>query len=130
MFFALDQWDPRSLKNGRANRKQDHLTLPIARRLGPALSPASGGEGIQKDKETLMTDETPNDGVRAAWAERAQEIIDSENVFEAAVQAMARRGFAGDARQVELLYAIFTSRLLARPMCAFLKAPSSAGKSW
>ncbi len=60
----------------------------------------------------------------------AQAIIESPDVFTLAAEAMARRGYAGDERQVELLYAIFTSRLLPRPMCAFIKAPSSSGKSW
>jgi hypothetical protein len=76
----------------------------------------------------MMSDVVSDD--RAQLAERARAIIDSPNVFQAAVDVMGARGFAGDPRQVELLYAIFTSRLLARPMCAFLKAPSSAGKSW
>lgn len=67
---------------------------------------------------------------RAAFGETAKAIIDCPDVFARVVEAMTRRGFAGDTRQVELLYALFTSRLLARPMCAFIKAPSSSGKSW
>jgi hypothetical protein len=67
---------------------------------------------------------------REAFAAAARSIIDSDNVWALAVDTMTRRGFAGDVRHVELLYAIFTSRLLKRPMCAFLKAPSSSGKSW
>ena len=67
---------------------------------------------------------------RAVHAEHARAIIESPDVFALASEAMAQRGYAGDPLHVELLYAIFTSRLLERPMCAFLKAPSSSGKSW
>ena len=67
---------------------------------------------------------------RATLADAAQELIAADDVFAKVVATMASRGYAGDPSQVELLYAIFTSRLLPRPMCAFLKAPSSAGKSW
>jgi len=67
---------------------------------------------------------------RAADFAAARHIIESPNVWALVVEAMQARGFTGDTRQVELLYAIFTSRLLKRPMCAFLKAPSSSGKSW
>lgn len=67
---------------------------------------------------------------RARLAEVARPIIDGADIFALAAEAMARRGYAGEPAHVELLYAIFTSRLLERPMCAFLKAPSSSGKSW
>lgn len=60
----------------------------------------------------------------------AKAIAGADNVFALVTDAMQRRGFVGDMRHVELLYAIFTSRLLQRPMCAFIKAPSSSGKSW
>ena len=64
------------------------------------------------------------------FAEAARVLIDCPNVFARASDLMVERGYAGDIRLVQLLYAIFTSRLLQRPMCAFLKAPSSSGKSW
>ena len=73
---------------------------------------------------------TPDEAARAADFETAKAIIESEDIFALVAETMAGQGFAGDLRQVELLYAIFTSRLMARPMCAFIKAPSSSGKSW
>src|SRR5215469_6362347 len=77
----------------------------------------------------MSCDSARNPG-REAFAEAAQPIIHAEDVWALVVETMRARGHAGDARHVELLYAIFTSRLLKRPMCAFLKAPSSSGKSW
>src|SRR5271156_5315765 len=77
-----------------------------------------------------MEYESPAKSARDANFALAQSIIESPDVFAAVVETMTRRGFVGDVRQVELLYALFTSRLLARPMCAFIKAPSSSGKSW
>ena len=77
-----------------------------------------------------MTSENDLDSERNALFAAARTIIECPDVWALAVETMTQRGFAGDARHVELLYAIFTSRLLPRPMCAFLKAPSSSGKSW
>lgn len=68
--------------------------------------------------------------IRERAASIAAPIIELPDIFGAAAEAMTQRGYAGDPAHVELLYAIFTSRLLDRPMCAFLKAPSSSGKSW
>jgi hypothetical protein len=67
---------------------------------------------------------------RGRFADVARRIIDTADIFALAAETMARRGYAGEPAPVELLYALFTSRLLERPMCAFLKAPSSSGKSW
>lgn len=77
-----------------------------------------------------MSCEPAQNSGRDAFVEAARPIIECPNVWVLIVEAMRQRGFAGDARHVEVLYAIFTSRLLKRPMCAFLKAPSSSGKSW
>jgi hypothetical protein len=44
--------------------------------------------------------------------------------------ALAARGVAGEERAVKLLYLIITSRLLARPVSAAVKGPSSSGKSY
>ena len=68
--------------------------------------------------------------IRERYATIAAPILDRPDIFAAVTGTMAERGYAGDPAHVELLYAIFTSRLLDRPMCAFLKAPSSSGKSW
>ncbi len=73
---------------------------------------------------------TMDQPARAQTFELAKPIIERPNVFDAVVEIMAGRGFVGDPRQLELLYAVFASRLLHRPMCAFIKAPSSSGKSW
>jgi hypothetical protein len=81
-------------------------------------------EGIPMEKDSSGA------SARRQDFEAAKAIIESPDIFQAAAEAMRRRGFVGDDWQVELLYAIFTSRLLARPMCAFIKAPSSSGKSW
>ncbi|MBV8535495.1 MAG: hypothetical protein JO128_07875 [Alphaproteobacteria bacterium] len=62
--------------------------------------------------------------------EAARAIRDCADVFALAADTMVQRGHAGDRRHIELLYAVFTSRLLPRPMCVVLKAPSSSGKSW
>ena len=67
---------------------------------------------------------------RERYARIAKPVLDRPDIFAAVAETMAERGYAGDPAHVELLYAIFTSRLLDRPMCAFLKAPSSSGKSW
>jgi len=67
---------------------------------------------------------------RIEYAEDARPVIEAGNVFARARDLMMARGYAGDGRHVQLLYAIVTSRLLQRPMCAFIKAPSSSGKSW
>src|SRR5258708_19116013 len=63
---------------------------------------------------------------RIAYLDAARPIAESANVYAAVVEAMRRRGFAGDARQAELLYTVFTSRLLAQPMNALIKVRSAA----
>jgi DNA-binding MarR family transcriptional regulator len=67
---------------------------------------------------------------RERYATIAKPVLDRADIFAGVAETMAKLGYAGDPAPVELLYAIFTSRLLDRPMCAFLKAPSSSGKSW
>lgn len=74
--------------------------------------------------------DTRTPDAQPADREATASIADCPDIFALAAETMARRGYAGDPTHVELLYAIFTSRLLPRPMCAFLKAPSSSGKSW
>src|SRR5258708_33886301 len=73
---------------------------------------------------------TMDQPARAQTFELAKPIIERPNVFDAVVEIMAGRGFVGDPRQLELLDAVFASRLLHRPMGAFIKAPSSSAKSW
>ncbi|HEX9466224.1 MAG TPA: hypothetical protein VGB82_26805 [Alphaproteobacteria bacterium] len=59
----------------------------------------------------------------------AQAIAGAENVFALVADVMRQCGFAGDSRDGELLYTIFTSRLLQRPLCASIQAPPSGNTS-
>jgi hypothetical protein len=65
----------------------------------------------------------------AAWTQCA-ELAQHSRILDVFACALATSGVAGEARAVKLLYLVLTSRLLARPVAAAVKGPSSAGKSY
>lgn len=62
--------------------------------------------------------------------EECRELAEKEDILDAFISDLKASGFVGQEREATLLYLIFTSRLLPRPMCAVVKGISSAGKSF
>jgi len=60
----------------------------------------------------------------------AAALIDHPTPVELVKQMIARMGYAGDPDPTLLAYIAVTSRLLGRPLCLQIEAPSSAGKSY
>jgi hypothetical protein len=65
----------------------------------------------------------------AAWAQCAP-LARARRILDQFAAVLAASGLAGEERAARLLYLIITSRLLARPVSAVIKGPSSAGKSY
>jgi len=64
-----------------------------------------------------------------AW-QRCRELASEPDILERFAVALRDWGFAGDAKEAQLLYLALTSRVLAKPLCVAVKGPSAAGKSF
>lgn len=69
------------------------------------------------------------DRQRSAWVQCAK-LAHEPSILDRFAEALPRAGVAGERRTAQILYLVITSRLLARPASAVVKAPSSAGKSY
>jgi hypothetical protein len=69
------------------------------------------------------------DRQRLAWAQCAA-LAHAENVLDRFAELLPAAGVVSERRTAQLLYLIISSRLLARPASAVVKAPSSARKSY
>jgi hypothetical protein len=64
-----------------------------------------------------------------ALAADAHALVASNDVLELLRADLRKRRFAGDSRNVELLYLALTSRLLDHPVSVLVKGPAGAGKN-
>lgn len=62
--------------------------------------------------------------------EQALQLLRSSNFFHELNGAMRRAGIVGEERSAQVVYITGTSRLLAKPLCLFIKGPSSIGKNF
>jgi hypothetical protein len=65
----------------------------------------------------------------AARKKTAEKILTSKTLLDAAASVMTDRGHVGEEANKRLVYLVATSRLLAKPSSAILRAESAAGKS-
>jgi hypothetical protein len=63
-------------------------------------------------------------------ASRCADLVTAPDILERFAADLEAAGFAGGTREAKLLYLVATSRLLAKPISAAVKGPSSAGKSF
>jgi len=61
---------------------------------------------------------------------KALQLLRSPNFFHELSAAMRRAGLVGEERSAQVVYIVGTSRLLAKPLCLFIKGPSSIGKNF
>ena len=61
---------------------------------------------------------------------KALELLSSSHFFSALLTAKRRTGLVGEERNALVVYIVATSRLLAKPLCLFVKGPSSVGKNF
>jgi len=66
---------------------------------------------------------------RASWKHCGQ-LAHTPHVLDVLADDLVRAGLAGEDRAGKLLYLVLTSRVLARPVSAAIKGPSSGGKSF
>ena len=64
----------------------------------------------------------------AAWIV-CRDLAESPNILAAFTNDLEQRRVAGESRAAKVLFLVFVSRLLDRPVSAIVKGPSSAGKS-
>jgi hypothetical protein len=65
----------------------------------------------------------------AARTRAAEKLLGSRNLLDQAAKVMTARGYVGEETNKPLVYLVATSRLLAKPASAILRAESAAGKS-
>jgi len=61
---------------------------------------------------------------------KARKLLESPRFFNEFLAVMKRAGLVGERRNALVLLVVVISRLLLRPICAFVKAVSAAGKNW
>jgi hypothetical protein len=62
--------------------------------------------------------------------EKAPKLALEPRILDRMADELARAGLVGEGRAAKLAYLVLTSRFLERPLCAVIKAQSSAGKSY
>jgi hypothetical protein len=76
-------------------------------------------------------DVTPAPVVKdAAEREKALALLQSPDFFNQVVSATRRMGVVGEERNKLVVFVVGTSRVLEKPLCLFVKGPSSAGKNY
>jgi hypothetical protein len=60
----------------------------------------------------------------------ALKLLGSPYFFRELLSAMGKAGLVGEERSAQVVYVVGTSRLLAKPLCLFIKGPSSVGKNF
>ena len=65
----------------------------------------------------------------AAATAKALELLQSPDFFNKMVSVTRRLGLVGEERNALVVYTVGVSRLLAKPLCLFIKGASSAGKN-
>ena len=68
--------------------------------------------------------------IDAAVREEALALLDAPDLLDRLGEAIRALGYAGDLAQPVLIFLVFVSRLLARPMNLVVGGPSAAGKSF
>ena len=80
---------------------------------------------------TVETTESKSSNARRNTAEaRARWLLESPFFFNEYLAAMAKSGLVGEQANALVLLVVTVSRLLSRPICAFVKGRSSSGKNW
>ena len=64
----------------------------------------------------------------AAATLKALELLRSQDFFNQVVSATRRMGVVGEERNKLVVFLVGTSRVLEKPLCLYVKGPSSAGK--
>jgi len=85
-------------------------------------------EGSQKEPKTpepLIEEVRPLEAIY----DQCRELAESESVLDQVDGVLPKMGFAGDRTNAKLVYLIFTSRLLDRPVNVFVTGSSSSGKT-
>ena len=65
----------------------------------------------------------------AAAREKALELLQSPDFFNKMISVTKRMGLVGETLNALVVYVVGVSRLLAKPLCLFIKGASSAGKN-
>ena len=65
----------------------------------------------------------------AAAREKALELLQSPDFFNRMISVTKRMGLVGETINALVVYVVGVSRLLAKPLCLFIKGASSAGKN-
>ena len=66
----------------------------------------------------------------AAATLKALELLRSQDFFNQVVSATRRMGVVGEERNKLVVFLVGTSRVLEKPLCLYVKGPSSAGKNF
>jgi hypothetical protein len=67
---------------------------------------------------------------RAAAEEGALKLLQSPDFLNQMISATRRMGLVGEENNKLVVFLVGTSRVLDKPLCLFVKGPSSAGKNY
>jgi hypothetical protein len=74
------------------------------------------------------TEAEPHQQNNAAW-EACANLANEPRILNRMAAELEQAGLVGEGRAAKLVYLVFTSRFLERPLCAVIRGQSSAGKS-
>ena len=105
----------------KAKRRKPKSTIPRVPRKGVARA-----DHINKGELATPTPEVKG----AAASDRALELLQSPTFFHELLSAARSMGLVGETINAIVVYIVGISRLLAKPLCLFVKGGSSAGKNF
>jgi hypothetical protein len=89
------------------------------------LSPCNGAT-LQRSSAS----DEPSSQRRQEFWNQCEHLASEPCILDCLVRELEAQGVVGEHRAAKLIYLVLTSRLLERPLCAVVKGPSSAGKSF
>ncbi len=73
---------------------------------------------------------TDKNDIRSQLFDKCTELVTSTSILDELEKAIHKRGFAGNADIPKLVYLVFITGMLPRPVSLVIKGPSGAGKSY
>jgi len=114
--------DERQLVLGNCSTKEDEVGLQGIGHLSP-----HNGATLQRPplSDTLSSEQHRQE----LWGQ-CEDLASQPSILGCLVTELEALGVVGEQRAAKLIYLVLTSRFLERPLCAVVKGPSSAGKSF
>src|SRR5579862_3464944 len=82
------------------------------------------------DRRSGLDSDEDEEAKKREFAPEAEKLLKTPNFFRRFLDDVEKSGLIGESQNALALYIVATSRLRDRPLCAFIKGRSSAGKNY